>query len=108
MATQFQAAEPIVVPASEGKTYDKYWLLGFNVRAESPDKPIRLMARFVPCRDTDSGVKELQPNAKEIVMTVEDVNATAAQDAEFASVMESVLAKMQKMGVERGLFSASV
>ena len=116
---QFEAREPIVVPASEEVVYDKYWMSGMNVMARNPNGKVRLGVTFVPCRDvvitpeikddqgnvTQEAVlgKNIQPNAQEKRLVVEDVFALAARDAEVATVMNSLFTVLKRIATERGV-----
>lgn len=86
--TQFEAVEPIVIPATEEKVYDKYWLELMIIRAPSPAQDASLTAKFRLYNDI---TREFAPSADSINVEVPKVFEKALSDIGFATAMEYVL-----------------
>ena len=123
---EFVASTPVVVEATEEKVFDKYWLSNLRIMAGEPTKPVRMMAAWTPARDitiqvpvevpveggeegetetvmTDVVVKELQKNAQPKRLVIEDLFGAAAEDANLAVALETVLAAIKVKADSEGL-----
>ena len=106
--TQFESTDPIVVPPSPEKTYDKLWMVRMIVRAGSPSEKATIMAEFVPCRDNeDTGNKELKPEITEDekkMIKIDDLFALAASDIGFATAIEGVFQALNAYAISHNIF----
>ena len=96
--TQIVNSNPIVVPAKNEITYDKYWMSNFRIEAGDPTKPVKAIAVFVPARDVtvkidgnDVTYKEINNNAEPKRLVIKDLFKDAAEDASMAKVINDVL-----------------
>lgn len=110
--TQIEASTPVVKPAEEEITYNKYWLANMRIEAGSPTRPVRLVASFVPARDvtaTDENgnrviVKELMPNAEPKRLVINNLFGEAAADPEgLGTVINGVLTVLKDRAIAKGL-----
>jgi len=104
---QLNSTSPNVKAATEEKVYDKYWMTRFLVRAPTPTEPVEIVAVFKPARDVTVGdvtYKELNPDAKEVKIRIEDLFVAAEEDPELTVVMSDLLAKLKSIGVDQGIF----
>jgi len=99
-----------VIPASDEKTYDKYWMTHLIIAAPSPTEEARIVATLVPARDVttkidgkDVTVKELLTDADQVVMVVQNLFARAASDLNFANTLTVVLDELIVMAKEKGI-----
>ena len=105
--TQFEKTEPIVIAAAEERTYDKYWMSKLVVRSATPQKKSTIYAEFVPCRDSEDGLKEVKPDVSKdeiIVINVPDLFALVAESPTFAGAMEMVFKALKEYGVDNEIF----
>jgi len=105
--TQLNAANPATVAATEEKVYNKYWMSHFEVKGDSPTKPMKMRVVFIPCRDVTVGeltYKELQPNGEVKVVLLEDLFGAAESDPEIAELINGILSKIQEIGAADGIF----
>ena len=105
--TQFEATVPVVTPAKDAETYDKYWLKQLTVNASNVDKVV-LRAVFVPCKDvideyTEVSKKVLMENGPQKVLVIKDLFNLVDTNAEFASVMDGVFAALKAMATAQEL-----
>ena len=98
------------IPASDEKVYDKYWMTHLVVAAPSPTAKARMVATLVPARDVETvidgepiTVKELMPNAENIVMILDDAFGRAATDENFATALVTTLNELITIGKEKGV-----
>ena len=69
---------PVVVPATEEKTFDEVWLATFSVDARNPNGKTSLSATMFPARTVD-GKKELAYTGRKEI-NVPDLWAVATQE----------------------------
>ena len=82
---------PVVVPATEAKTYNKQWLKIMIVRAPSPTEPATITFQLVPYDGAGAILEEpLKAN------TIPDAFALAEKDPQFAQVFGMVLTAINK------------
>jgi hypothetical protein len=125
--TEFTATTPEVVPATEEKVYDKYWLTNLRIVAGDSTKPIRLMASWVPARDVTIQVPALDENGEAVLdengeatttevtyketknkaepkrLIIKDLLGEAEKNQNLAAAVETVLAALKAEAVSRDL-----
>jgi len=101
-----------VIPASEEKIYDKYWMTQLHIIAQSPTEEAKMIAVFSPARDItvnvdgeDIVIKELMPDAEDVKIVVPDLFERMATDIDLATVMGGVLVELIKIGQEKGVIA---
>lgn len=95
------APTPTNVPASDAKTYDKFWLKHFVIMANDPSGKVIVTAILHKARES-GGVWELSPVDSDIVIRVSDFDAAAVADPEMAAIKESLLYKVKEVAVAQG------
>ena len=109
--------EPEVVevhPATEEKTYDKFWMTHLTVIAQSPTEEAKLVATLVPARDVEidigdgqtQTIKELLPDAEPITIIVKNVFERSVVNPVFGGAMASVLNAVMSLGEEQGIIES--
>lgn len=95
-----------VIPASDEKVYDKYWMTHLIIAAPSTTSDARLIATLVPVRDVEvDGVvtKELMPDADQTVININNVFGRASVNESFAMALVTVLNELIEIGKEKGV-----
>jgi len=88
-----ESNEPIVVPATQEKTYSKYWMKSLSVYAPSPTEKTSLTAVFIPFDGQGSVLAE----GHETILSQDDLFAVAGQDPSVAQAMGAVLIAMKNL-----------
>lgn len=102
-----------VIPASEEKVYDKYWMTHMAVVAQSTTEEAKLVATLVPARDVEieidgqpQTIKELMPDGESKTIVIKNVFERAQTNAEFGAAMTSVLNCIMTIGEEEGFIES--
>lgn len=90
--------KPYEVPA---ESYDQYWMKRFYVNAPGPDTKVSVDVELIPAKTTETGL-ELAKNAS-VIFTIPDIFGLAEQDAEIASIMDSLIAKITQLAKDNGV-----
>lgn len=126
---EFIATSPDVQPATEEKTYDRYWLANMRIMAGDSTKPVTLVANFVPSRHVtiqvpskdgegvvivdgngdpvleDFTYSETKPNAQPKRLIIKDLFAEANANPEgIGAVLNGVLGVLKDKAIEEDLF----
>jgi len=88
--------QPLVI----NKTYDSYWM---NLRTIAPDPnhTAAIEVTLKPYSVDEYGVADVGPSV--VRFRIADVFAEAASDPEFASILQSLFAKVQSIAQARHL-----
>jgi len=96
-----------IIPATDEKIYDKYWMTQISILSPDPTKDSTVVVQLVPARDVDVGggqiVKELMPDASPVTIVERNLFAKAATDEDLANSIVSVLDSIMDIGKEQGL-----
>ena len=102
-----------IIPASEEKVYDKFWLTQLSILAQDPTKEARIVAVLVPARDVtvnvggeDVVIKELMPDAENTTIVVPNLFERMASTPSLAIAMGAVLNELTAIGQEKGILAS--
>ena len=104
--TQMNANSASVVAATDEVTYDKYWLQHMRIMAPDPSQNVKVVARFIPCKD-DGETKVLMTDGEPQIVTINDLLGDAESDSNLAAAVDSVLVELNKIGINQGVFTSS-
>jgi len=93
------AANPVEIPPVPAVTYDLWVIPEFSVEWRRPSDPMQCRTLFTCARRVD-GVLEFGPVRKGFF--VDDLWAMAAEDAEVAGVLSSLIAVLTRKATEQG------
>lgn len=95
------ASTPVIVPAVPEQVFDLWRIPEFRVEWPSPEMPMECAAGFVSARRNADG--KLVDGRTYRQYMVPDLWQLAAQDAEVASVLNSLIAVLTRKATEAGV-----
>ena len=95
------ASTPVIVPAVPEQVFDLWRIPEFAVNWPSPDMPMECQATFVSARRDANGT--LVDGRTYRLFRVGDLWQLAAEDAEVASVLNSLIAVLTRKATEAGV-----
>lgn len=96
-----ETSNPKIVPASEEKTYDKYFVTFFQIRGADPNKPVTADIHLRLGKVDKDGVWELDPDEPTVKITIADLFTLAAQDETTRTALESTLGAIQAIAASQ-------
>lgn len=87
---------PTVLPAVKERTYDRFWIRRIIIDAENPSDPVVAIAKLHKGRMIDD-VTELSPVDEPVYLRIDNVFATASEDADLATAMGALIAYVIKL-----------
>lgn len=95
------ASTPVIVPAVPEQVFDLWRIPEFAVNWPAPDMPMECQATFISARRDANG--KLVDGRTHRHFLVHDLWQLAAQDAEVASVLNSLIAVLTRKATEAGV-----
>jgi hypothetical protein len=99
---EIPASTPVETQPVEAKVYDKWVIDRLHFNGDGISQPLRADVLFKLARKTDGGEWEFHPDIVRNLY-VSDIWSKVADDAEMASVMQSMLALLTRLGTEAGV-----
>jgi hypothetical protein len=94
-----QPTEPIVIPPTEGKTADTFWLQQMIINAPSFTEPVNVHARLIPYNSTTG---ESFPT-RCVILNINDLLTQAATDPQLAATIQGLFAEIDRQAKMQGL-----
>lgn len=94
-----QPTTPIVIPPTEEKTADKFWLQQMIINAPSFSEPANVHARLIPYNSTTG---EAFPT-RCVILNIDDVLTKAATDLQLAATMNALFTEIDRQAKLQGL-----
>ena len=99
-----EAAEPTVIPATEAKVFDKWWIASIacstQVDAETGANVTPFRATFVKYREIGPGLIEFAPGT-ERELSLDDLLAEAAVNPVVGEAVTLLMASLANVAVEK-------
>ena len=108
--TQLENVIPIITPLVPEKVWNKLWIDMLTITSPEVNK-ITLYAKLIPCRDLESGEKELKTQLTDAdVKTIQIPNVweIIGTNPKFGMAMELIFQSIKNYGVENGIFKSDI
>jgi hypothetical protein len=99
-----------IIPSTEEKVYDKYWVTQMSYLAPSPSEEAKLIAVLSPARDVELSIgekalttKELLADSDNIVVRIDNVFSKSDKDSTISDVLTACMMAIIKAGKEQGV-----
>ena len=103
--TQLELSTPIITPAKPEILWNKTWIDMLTITSPEVNR-ISLYAKLIPCRDLESGEKELKPDIKQEdvkIITIDNLWNIIGTNPKFGMAMELIFQSVNDYGIEQGI-----